>query len=77
MEKQITVLAFVDVDHYESGKGVEVENTSCQTLAEAKKCAKYYLTEEYMKTCESTVQLGYAQVKVNGYVEADFFRRGK
>ena len=72
MEKQITVLAAVDFDSLET-KGADMEDTYCQTVAEAKKRARYFLTEEFMNRSESTVMLSYAQVKVNGICVADYF----
>lgn len=74
MEKQIVVLAAVSQDQLEND-GCDVEQ-ECETIAEAKKRAKYYLTEEYMNMAESTTRLGYAQVKVNGVVEYDYFGKG-
>lgn len=71
MPKRIVVVAAVsqeDLEH--NGCAVDQE---CETIAHAKKRAKYYLTEEYMHSCESTTMLGYAQVKVNGVVEYDYF----
>lgn len=69
--KKILVVAALNQDRLEND-GCDVDQ-ECDTIAEAKKRAKYYLTEEYMNSCESTVMLGYAQVKVNGVVEYDFF----
>ncbi len=74
MEKQITVVVAVSQEQLEND-GCDVDQ-ECQTIAEAKKRAKYYLTAEYMNSCESTTMLGYAQVKVNGVVEYDFFGKG-
>jgi len=74
MEKQIVVLAAVSQEQLKNN-GCDVDQ-ECKTIAEAKKRAKYYLTEEYMNSCESTTMLRYAQVKVNGVVEYDFFGKG-
>lgn len=74
MEKQIVVLAAVTQDQLENN-GCDVE-CNCQTIAEAKKRAKYFLTEEYMHVAESSTMLGYAQVLVNGQCEYDFFGKG-
>lgn len=71
MEKKIIVVAAVSQERLEND-GCDVDQ-ECETIAEAKKRAKYYLTEEYMNACESTVMLGYSQVKVNGVVEYDYF----
>jgi len=46
MDKQITVLAAADIDTLES-KGADVEDICCETVASAKKRARYLLTEEY------------------------------
>ena len=74
MERHIVVLAAESQEQLENyGSSVEQE---CETIAQAKKRAKYYLTEDYMNACESTTMLGYAQVKVNGVVEYDFFGKG-
>lgn len=74
MEKQIVVLAAVSQEQLEND-GCDVEQ-ECETIAEAKKRAKYYLTEEYMNVAESTTMLGYSVVKVNGVIEYDFFGKG-
>lgn len=74
MEKRIVVVAAVSQEQLEND-GCDVDQ-ECETISQAKKRAKYYLTEEYMNSCESTVMLGYAQVKVNGVVEYDFFGKG-
>ena len=71
MTRRIVVLAAVSQDQLEHD-GCDVEQ-ECQTLAEAKNRAKYYLTEEYMQSAESTTMLGYSQVRVNGVCEYDFF----
>lgn len=71
MQKRIVVVAAVSQDRLEND-GCDVDQ-ECETIAEAKKRAKYYLTEEYMKSCESTTMLGYAQVLVDGKCEHDFF----
>jgi hypothetical protein len=75
MEQQIVVLAATSQEQLEND-GCDVEQ-ECQTIAEAKKRAKYYLTEEYMNSCESTTRLEYAVIKVNGKAEYDFFGKGK
>ena len=71
MENKIVVLAAVDFDSLEA-KGADMEDTHCQTVSEAKKRARYFLTEEFMNRSESTTMLTYAQVKVDGRVIADF-----
>lgn len=74
MQNVITVVAAVSQEQLEND-GCDVEQ-ECQTIAEAKKRAKYYLTEEYKNVAESTTRLRYAQVLVNGTVEYDFFAKG-
>jgi hypothetical protein len=74
MEKRIVVIAAVSQEQLEND-GCDVEQ-ECDTIAHAKQRAKYYLTEEYMNSAESTTMLGYSQVKVNGVVEYDFFGKG-
>jgi len=69
--KTITVLAAVSQEQLEND-GCDVEQ-ECDTIAQAKKRAKYYLSEDYMNACESTTMLRYAVVKVNGVIEHDFF----
>lgn len=71
--KLILVIAAVSQERLESD-GCDVEH-ECETIAQAKERARYYLTEEYMHSCESTTMLGYAQVRVNGHVRHDFFGR--
>ncbi len=44
------------------------------TIGEAKKRAKYYLTDEYQRQSEASSPLGYAQVVVNGNCVWDAFR---
>jgi len=62
-----------------AGSQSEVLNSQCdieeehETVAEAKRRARYVLTEEYRRNCESTSRLGYSQVLVNGDVVADYF----
>lgn len=71
--KKIVVVAAVSRQQLEND-GCDVDQ-ECETIAEAKRRAKYYLTEEYMNVCESTTRLGYSQVKVDGVVEYDFFAK--
>ena len=71
LEKRITVLAAISQEQLENC-GCDVEH-ECETLTEAKKRAKYYLSGEYMRTTESSTQLGYAQVRVNDECVADYF----
>jgi hypothetical protein len=69
-QRQITVLAAESQDMLES-HGASVEQLF-DTIGEAKKRAKYYLTEDYMNVCESSTKLGYARVLVNGDCVADY-----
>ncbi len=71
MEKRIVVLAAVSQEQLENN-GCDVEQ-ECETIAQAKKRAKYYLTAEYMNAAESTTMLRYAQVRVNGECLYDYF----
>jgi hypothetical protein len=73
MNKRITVVAAVSQEQLEND-GCDVDQ-ECETISQAKKRAKYYLTEEYMSACESTTMLGYAQVKVDGEVRYDYFAK--
>jgi hypothetical protein len=65
MEKQIKVLAARTQDELET-KGADVEDVHFETVAEAKKRAKYLLTEAFRHTSESSDRLGYSQMLVNG-----------
>lgn len=49
---------------------------SFDTIAEAKKRAKYYLTDDYQQRIESSEPMRYAQVVVNGECVEDYFRKG-
>lgn len=46
------------------------------TIAEAKRKAKYYLTDDYQRVIESSEPIRYAQVVVNDVCEFDYFRKG-
>ncbi len=70
MSKRIIVKAapsMVALDH----DGAWVDEL-CDTIAQAKKRAKYFLTEDFMNRCESTTRMNYAQVVVNNEVHSDF-----
>lgn len=71
--KRIEVLAAVRQDLLDS-RGADVDQTF-DTIGEAKRKAKYYLTEEFMRSCETTIRMGYSQVVVNGECLYDFFAR--
>jgi len=47
----------------------------CDTIGEARKRAKHYLTDEYQRVIESSEPMGYAQVVVNDECLADYFRK--
>lgn len=47
------------------------------TIGEAKKRAKHYLTDEYQRLVEMSEPLGYAQVVVDGECLYDYFRKVK
>ena len=72
MQKEIIVRA-AETQEKLMNDGCDVYNNCCETVAEAKNRAKYYLSAEYMNRCESSVMMGYAQVLVNGECVADFF----
>ena len=72
MEKQITVLAATSQKDLENN-GADMEDTQCLTILDAKRRARYFLTDEFMNRSESTVQLHYAQVLVDGQVRHDFY----
>jgi hypothetical protein len=72
--KKITVLAAVSQEALER-LGADVEDTHLDTLREAKARARYVLTDEFMRACESSQPLGYSQVRLNGEVVADYFRK--
>lgn len=75
MEKIIAILAARTQEDLET-KGADVEEIHFQTIGEAKQRARYLLTEEYQRITESSYQLGYAQIRVNGHVSRDYFRKG-
>lgn len=49
---------------------------SFDTISEAKKRAKYYLSDDYQRVIESSEPIRYAQVVVDGQCVADYFRKG-
>ena len=65
MEKQIKVLAARTQDETET-KGTDVEDVHFDMVAEAKKRAKYLLTEAFRLTSEASDWLRFSQVPVNG-----------
>lgn len=46
------------------------------TIGEAKRKAKYYLTDEYQHVIESSRPMQYAQVVVNGECLCEYWRKG-
>lgn len=72
MEKQYVVLAAADIQSLEN-KGADVEDTYCETAVEARRRARYLLTEEYRLASESSSLLGYSRVLLNGVCVADYF----
>ena len=72
--KTILVLAAVSQEALER-RGADVDDTQCDTIAEAKRRAKHYLTEDWMHRCETSTRLGYAQVLVNGECLYDYFAK--
>lgn len=49
---------------------------SFDTIGEARRAAKYYLTDSYQQVIESSEPMRYSQVVVNSECVADFFRKG-
>ncbi len=70
--KQITVLAARSIDALEA-KGADVEELHYETLVEARKRAKYLLTDTYRQRSEASERLGYSRVILNGEVINDYF----
>lgn len=73
-QKQITVLGFSSQEDCQLGGGACVEDFHCDTIAEAKRRARYILTDDFMRMGEMSEPLGYSQVLVNGECHSDFFR---
>jgi hypothetical protein len=72
--KYLVVAAYSQEDLRENGSNVEFD---FDTLAEAKRKAKYYLTDEYQHVSESSQPNGYSQVLKDGEVIADYYRKEK
>lgn len=70
--KSIVVAVAEDIDSFEK-YGPRFEETHCETISEAKKRAKYLLTEDYRLVIEASSRLGYAQVVVDGECHSDYF----
>jgi hypothetical protein len=70
--KRITILAAVSLGDL-CDNGAAVEDRDFDTLGDAKRRARYLLTEEYRRITESAECLGYAQVLVDGECVADYF----
>jgi hypothetical protein len=64
MEKQINVLAARTQDEIET-KGADVEDVHFKMVAEAENRAKYFPTEAFGPTGESSDWLGFSQVLLN------------
>ncbi len=72
-EPTITVLAAASRDALDS-RGADVEELHCETVAQARKRARYLLSEEYRIASECSERLGYSRVLVNGICVTDFVR---
>ena len=70
--KRIVVLAARDQDTLERS-GADVESDYFTNLVDAKRYARYVLTEQYQRVCEASERIGYAQVLVNGNCVYDVF----
>lgn len=68
------VLAAKDIETLEN-RGADVEEKHCETGVEARRRARYLLTEEYRVNSESSERLGYSRVLANGTCVADYFAR--
>jgi hypothetical protein len=75
-ERTITVLAAASLDALEA-HGADVEDVHFETVAEAKRRARYLLTEAYRAASESGARLGYARVLVDGECRYDCFQEAK
>lgn len=69
-----TVLAARDIETLES-RGADVEETHCETGVEARRRARYLLTEEYRIASECSERMGYSRVVANGECIADYFAK--
>jgi hypothetical protein len=65
MEEQVTDFAARTLNELET-KGTNVEDVHFETVSEAEKRTKYFLTETFRLTSESSDRLGFSQVLVNG-----------
>ena len=70
-EKTILVLAAPSLEDLEE-KGADVEDRWCETVAEAKRRARYLTGEQSYRLSEGHF-LGYARVLVDGECVADYF----
>ena len=70
--KKITILAFQTFGDYEHDLGCVIEEQH-DTVAEAKRRARYVLSEEYRVSSEASTRLGYSQVRVGDEIRHDFF----
>ncbi len=74
--KSIEVVAAINQEYLEL-QGSEVIDDKCDTIGEAKRRAKYYLTEEYRNASEASTRLTYSQVLVDGVCLYDYFASDK
>lgn len=73
--KKIVVAGYYSVEDRDNGRGADVFDEYCDTIAEAKERARYMLTDDCSKSCEMSRPLTYSQVLVNGECHSDFFRK--
>lgn len=72
--KNITI--FAGYSTKERHGGWQYEDTFCETIKEAKKRAKYLLTEDYQRLGEMSEPFKYAQVVGDGDVLYEFYAPG-
>jgi len=60
MAKDYTVQAYLDVEH--AGQWLETEEDGFSSLKDAKARARYFLTDNYRRACESSQRLSYARI---------------
>jgi hypothetical protein len=70
MNKTILVqAAATQTDMEDDGPALSME---CESISEAKKRAKYYLSEKFARAAEMKEPFGYSRIVVNGEIEYDF-----
>jgi hypothetical protein len=62
-----TLLGYTSEEGIDDGRGCDSE-TGADTLKEAKKKAKYWLTEDYMHACESSQRIQVVRILRDGEV---------